>query len=231
MDRHHIFFQARLIAIFLTLFTTTATAVSLDFNTRTVCKSKDRIVERAQLMAGIVSTLCVVDIRQSDIKEYMIERIKSGESASVLPPAFTGVAGSQLILTPTTNQAPPAQSDNNSGSIADQFSQPFTSLTRAMADFTGNDAIALDLGDNPHWLNLPPLNNQSQYRIQNTLSMQSANAIPQAVVPLPAAGILFISGLLAYSGLVWHGRRRSHTGTCSWKQATGPIVRAEGFPR
>lgn len=213
MDKFHISSQACLSTLFMTLFAAGATAASLDFNTRSICKSKDRIIERAQVTAGMASTICVVDIRQADIKDYMKERIKSGENTPPPLPWFKGMASSHLVLTPALSQAVSTQGiDNNTGSVSEQYSQPFIALTDAMTEFTGDNTVGLNFEDGPPWLNLPSLNN-NQYRIQTTLSVQQMNAIPQAVVPLPAAGILFISGLITYTGLVWHGRRRRHSGS------------------
>lgn len=183
-----------------------ATAASVDLNTTSICKSKVALFERATT-AGVVFAHCVVDIRMANLREYMSQRIQSGEHDAVMLPVFRGSASARLVLIPSVVAMPYTASAIATG-LQDQLSQPFSSLETAMADFTGQGGLKLDLGDPPPWAALPGNAGSGNYLLQTSFNVQSQNAIPQAVVPLPSAVGLFVGGLFALGGLVWQGRRR-----------------------
>lgn len=181
-------------------------AVSTSYETRSVCKSKQAGFDRSPAV-GIAVAHCVVDIRMANIKEYMVEQIKSGNGVPAMPASFTGSAGSRFVLTPGAGG-----NDNTNGTpgndVEHALRQPFTALTQAMTRFTGQQQM-LDLGSTPPWSNLPDLSGTGNYSVHSSLSIRGVDTSAPAAVPLPAAGVMFISGLFAFGGLVWDSRRRT----------------------
>lgn len=181
-----------------------ATAASTGFNVHSICKSAGAIRDRGAV-AAIISTHCLVDIRLDNIKDIMKERIVTGDTGPFLPPVFRGTASSLFVLPPVPGGEIVAGTD-----LQQEFSAPFTALNLGMRAFTGRQDIVLEPGVPPPWESIPAFPDNRDYLLLTSLSMESLNPVPQAVVPLPPAVGLMTGGLLmlAGSGLLMNGKKR-----------------------
>lgn len=181
-----------------------AAAASTGFNVHSVCKSVEAVRDRGSV-AAIISTHCLVDIRLDNIKDIMKERIMAGDTSPFLPPVFRGAASSLFVLPPVPGGGIGAGTD-----LQQEFSAPFTALNLGMRAFTGGQDIVLELGMPPPWEAIPAFPDNRDYLLLTSLWMESLNAVPQAVVPLPPAVGLMTGGLLmlAGSGLLMNGKKR-----------------------
>lgn len=195
---------AWLLSSLLLFYVTNAAAASIGFDVKQVCKSVHNIRDD-RFGAGIIGATCVVDIRLGNLKEVMKERILAGDHNAALLPVLRGSASSLLVLPPNlpwlSNGSGQPGDDSFMRDVQQQLAEPFQSLTDAMVAFTGNQGISLDLDSPLPWTGLPALSEDRNLVFHSSLNIQSLNAIPQAVVPLPPAAGLLLAGLLVLSGL------------------------------
>lgn len=198
----------------LFVFPATASAASVGYDVKQVCKSVHAIRED-RFGTGVIATTCVVDVRLENMKEVLKERILSGEYNAALLPMLHGSASSLLVLFPnlpwSSNGGAQAVDDSFTRDLQQQLAQPFLSLTDAMVAFTGNQDMSLDLSHPLPWSGLPELTEDRDLLFHSSINVQSMNAIPQAVVPLPPAAGLLLAGVAMLSGVRCVSRYRARS--------------------
>lgn len=198
----------------LFVFPANTSAANVGYDVKQVCKSVNAIRDD-RFGAGIIATTCVVDVRLDNMKDVLKQRILSGEHNAALLPMLHGSASSLLVLTPnlpwSSNGGGQAVDDSFTRDLLQQLAQPFLSLTDAMVAFTGNQGTSLDLGDPLPWSELPGLTEDRDLMFHSSISVQSMNGIPQAMVPLPPAAGLLLAGVAMLSGVRCVSRCRARS--------------------
>ncbi len=212
MDRFSIIRCSRATLIFPLLMMFGAaevTAASITFTTRSICKVKSIFPDNGRGF-GVMNAYCMVDIRQSNIKELMIARASGQDTGDTGFRLFQASASSRLVMTPGLFD----DMDNGTGvsqsGLETELNMPFQMLTEAMRGFTGQEDLSLDAGHQLPLAGIPDLSRSSVslFTSYTLLNQQGVELEPQMVIPLPPAAVLLGSGIIGLMGLGASVRRR-----------------------